>query len=433
MESRGPVIAPTYKPSFPPEPGSETPSSLQAVPMLSLCWRHRVFLWRVLWMSFVLSTVVAFLLPKHFKSTARLVVPDNQTGSNLSGLLNRASAGGPDLGLDPSSLLGLKTPAAFYAAVLQSRTVQDRLVDKFDLRAHYRKKYYEDARKKLARNTEVTEEKKSGVITLSVTDWDARFAAMLARSYIEEMNRAAVDLNVSGAHLEREFVEGRLNQARLEMDRASMELSQFSSKHSVMDPQQQGRTMLDAAADLQGQLIGSEAELKGLEQIYSQDNVRVRKLKAQVAEMQSELKKMVGNYTAPGATAGEQASGTYPSIRTLPALGYRYQTLYQETKIRESVLDFLTRQYEAARVAEARELPVFRIMDQPDIPEKKDSPTRSLIVAVSVVMAFMVGCWWLWIREQWERLPAGDSRRLLLDQVKADLRRPREKAESQNN
>jgi uncharacterized protein involved in exopolysaccharide biosynthesis len=390
---------------------------------LGLWWRHRRFLWNVLWMSALLSTAVALILPRHFKSTARLVVPDNQASTSVSGMLSRAAGGmNSGLGLDPSTLLGLRTPGAFYAAVLQSRTVQDRLVERFDLRTHYKKKYYQDARKKLAGNTDVLEEKKSGVITLTVTDWDANFAAMLARSYIEEMNRVAVDLNISGAHLEREFLEERLKDARIDLDQAALELSQFSSKHSVTDIQQQGRTMMDAAAELQGQLIGSEAELKGLEQIYSDDNFRVRTLKARVAELQSQLKKMVGNYTAPGEVTGEQAGGTYPAVRTLPALGYRYQELYRETKTQETVFDFLTQQYEIARVEEARELPVFRVMDKPDVPEKKSSPIRSLVVALSVFCAMLIGCWWVVVREKWEQLSPMDSRRLLLAEVRSDMR-----------
>jgi len=422
VEGRGPAIAP-YKPAFPPEPGPEHRAPQGRTAKLGLWWRHRRFLWNVLWMSALLSIAVAFILPQHFKSTARLVVPDNQANSSLSGMLSRAAGGlNSGFGLDPSTLLGLRTPGAFYAAVLQSRTVQDRLVEKFDLRAHYKKKYYQDARKKLANNTDVVEEKKSGVITLTVTDWDANFAAMLARSYIEEMNRMAVDLNISGAHLEREFLEERLKAARLDLDHAVLELSQFSSKHSVTDIQQQGRTMMDAVAELQGQLIGNEAELKGLEQIYSDDNVRVRTLKARVAELQSQLKKMVGNYTVPGEVTGEQAGGTYPNVRTLPALGYRYQQLYSEAKTQETVFDFLTQQYELARVEEARELPVFRVMDEPDVPEKKSSPIRSLVVALTVVFALAMSCWWVVVRENWEQLSPGDSRRLLLAEVKSDVR-----------
>lgn len=420
MEGRGPAIAPRYEPSFPPEP---EPAPQGTVAKLSLWWRHRTFLWRVFWITALLSIVVAFLLPVHYKSTAKLVVPDNQANAAFSGMISRAAgAGSSALGIDPASLLGLKTPGAFYAAVLQSRTVQDHLVEKFDLRTHYKKRYYQDARKKLGANTEIMEEKKTGVITLSVTDWDKEFAAMLGRGYIEEMNRMALELNVSAAHLEREFLEARLKTARQDLDRATFQLSEFSSKHAMMDVQQQGKAMMDTIAKLQGELIGTESELKGLEQIYSADNVRVRTLKARVAELQAQLKRMVGNYTSPSEVS-DAKDNDYPSIRTLPALGYRYQDLYRQARTQETIFDFLAQQYELARVEEAKELPVFRVMDKPNVPEKKESPTRSLIVGFSVFVAMLLACWWVVEKEKWDRLPQDDSRRLLLANIKSDLQK----------
>lgn len=423
MEISGPAIAPSYEPSYSPETEPDRPEG-GAAGKLWLFWKHRVFLWRVFWITTLLSVAVAFLIPVRFKSTAKLVAGENPGNSPLSGLLNKAAGGGSGLGLglDPSSLLGLKTPGAFYVEVLKSRTVQDRLVQKFDLRTHYHKKYYQDARKKLDRMTDLEEDKKSGIITLSVVDWDAKFAAMLARSYIEEMNRVAADLNTSAAHREREFLEERLKSAKQDLDQASLALSEFSSKHAMMDVQQQGRAMMDAAARLQGELIGSESELKGLEQIYSEDNVRVRSLKARVGELQSQLKKMMGSYTTPAIANDASASGDYPSIRTLPALGYRYQDLYRQAKTQEGIYDFLTQQYELARVEEAKELPVVRVMDEPNVPEKKNSPIRSLIVGLSVFVAMVLGCVWVVEKEKWERLPIDDTRRVLISEVGSELK-----------
>jgi len=422
VESRRPIIAPPYEPSFPQEVQPDRRQQRGATIKLSLWWKHRRFLWRVFWITALLSTAVAFIIPKRYKSTAKLVAPEGSSATALSGMLNKAAGGSSNsLGLDPATLLGLKTPGAFYTAVLQSRTVQDHLIQKFDLLTHYGKKYYQDARKKLAQNTDIEEEKKSGVITLSVIDWDPQFAASLVRAYIDEMNRVAADLNTSAAHREREFLEQRLKSAKQDLDQASMQLSEFSSKHTMMDVQQQSRTMMDAAARLQGELIASQSELKGLEQIYSDDNVRVRSLRARVGELQSQLKRMVGTYTAPGS-ADDAQTGDYPSIRTLPALGYRYQDLYRQAKIQETIYEFLTQQYEMARVAEAKELPVLRTMDQPNVPEKKTSPIRSLIIGLSVFVAMLLGCWWVVEREKWEQLPPDDSKRLLAAEMASDIK-----------
>jgi capsule polysaccharide export protein KpsE/RkpR len=381
-------------------------------------------------MAVLASTVVAFLIPRRYQSTAKLVPGETSSTSMAATLMNRVAGGGggsgagaAGIGLDAAGFLGLKTPGAFYVEILRSRTVQDELINKFDLRAHYRQKLYRDTRKKLDRYTDIQEDKKSGVITLTVTDTDKNLAATMVQAYVDDMNRVAAGLNTSAAHREREFLEQRLKSAKQDLDDAAMRLSQFSSKHTMMDVQQQGKAMMEAAAKLQGELIASESELKGLQQIYSDDNVRVKSVRARVGELQTQLKKMVGDYTEPSTAAAEsQAAGSYPSIRTLPALGYSYAELYRQAKIQESVFDFLTHQYEMARIQEAKELPVVRVMDEGDIPEKKASPDRSLIIALSVLSALVLGCVWVIEKERWTQLPADDSHRLLAGEVEGELK-----------
>ena len=149
----------------------------------------------------------------------------------------------------------------------------------------------------------------------------------------------------------------------------------------MVDPQNEGRAVMDAAARMQGELIASETELKGLQQIYSDDNVRVRTLKARMAELRSQLKKLVGqNNDAAAQDSAAGWSAPYPSMHTLPGLGSRYAELYREAKIQEAVYAFVTQQFEMAKIQEAKELPIVRVMDAGVAPEKRSSPIRSLIV-----------------------------------------------------
>lgn len=427
MESSGPVYAPIspYEPEFSHDPVPIKPEPRGAAENLLRLWRHRGFLWSVVWKAAVISAMVAFVIPKRYQSTARLVPGESSNTSMMAGLLNKVSGGSSasGLSLDAAGILGVKTPGAFYVEILRSRTVRDSLINRFDLRTHYGKRYYEDTRKKLDKATDIEEDKKSGVISLSVTDWDPRMAQQMIRAYVDEMNRLAAELNTSAAHRERQFLEDRLKSAKKELDQDSLELSQFSSKHSMMDVQQQSKSMMDAAARLQGELIFTESELKGLQEIYSDDNVRVRALKARVAELQGQLKKMVGDYTDP-TLADRSGTGIapYPSMRTLPALGFYYLDLYRRAKIQETLYEFLTQQYELARVQEAKELPIVRVMDDGNLPEKKVSPIRSLIVGMSVVLALLLACTWVLARHSWEQLSPHDSRRVLVSEASMELR-----------
>src|ERR1700694_1211305 len=243
VESSGPTYAPSppYESSFHRDPESLPPEPRGPAENFLRLWRHRGFLWSVVWKTAILSLVVAFVIPKRYQSTARLVPGENSSTSTMAGLLGKVSgsAGGMGLGMDAAGLLGVKTPGAFYVEVLRSRTVQDVLIDRYHLLYHYNKKYYQDARKKLGQMTEIEEDKKSGIITLSVIDWDQHMAQHMVRTYIEEMNRLAAELNTSAAHRERQFLEERLKSAKKELDQDSLELSQFSSKNTVMDVQQQ--------------------------------------------------------------------------------------------------------------------------------------------------------------------------------------------------
>lgn len=435
MEARGPATVPIYAPSIHPDlekrysPEAPDPEDRKAE-RLWVLWRSRRFLWGVAWKTLLASIVVAYLVPAHYKSAVRFVPGENSTGggsSSMMGLLSKALGGSDSaatsFGLDAAGLLGAKTPGAFYVEVLKSRTVQDRLINRFDLRARYGKSTYFEARKKLAKFTEIEEDKKSGVITLTVTDYEPNIAAQLANAYLEELNRLAVDLNTSSAHRERQFLEARLATAKDDLAHASAALSQFTSKNSMVDPQNEGKVVMDAAARMQGELIASETQLKGLQQIYSDDNIRVRTLKARMAELQSQLKKLVGysaDVAAPELSAG--GSSPYPSMHTLPGLGSRYADLYREAKIQEAVYAFVTQQFEMAKIQEAKELPIVRVMDAGVASEKRSSPIRSLIVAGSVFGALVLACFWVMGKHRWEQVPADDPYRLLAADIAGEFK-----------
>ena len=455
MEASGPAVVPAYQPSK--APGVERLPEHAPQPdgggaeRLAVLWRERRFLWRVAWKTLIVAYAVAWLLPVHYEGVTKIVSGENQgPNAGLLGKLASASGvpgGGLGLGMDAASVLGLKTPGALYIEIMKSRTVEDRIIDQFDLRRRYTvlgrwfphiyetksggwlEPGYSKTRKQLKSYTDFDEDKKSGVITITCTDYAAQTAADICNAYVEALNRLAADLNTSDAHRERLFLEDRLTSARQDLDQASLALSEFSSKNTVIDPQSQGRTMMDAASRIQGELIAGEAELKGYEQIYSDENVKVRTTKARIGELQAQLRKLMGN---PGdrSPSGSAATGAglYPSVRTLPVLGYQYNELYRQAKIQETVYEFLTQQYEMAKIQEAKELPSVRTMDRAVRPERKSGPIRTLIAALSVLGALTLGCCWVIGRNAWELLPGDDPRRRLASEISQDWRSWRKKS-----
>lgn len=301
-----------------------------------------------------------------------------------------------------SSLVGSRSSNSVFLAVLGSRTVQNDLINRFDLRKIYHLRRYEDARKELTRRTIIDEDKKTGVLTITVMDHDAGRAHDLAKSYIDELNNLVDLMDTSAAHRERVFLEERLKKVRLDMDEASAELSQFSSRNATVDPASQSKVMLETTAKLQGEMIAVQGELRGLQTIYTDNDVSVIQARARVESLQRELAKLAGKS---GEGNGDLDAGQlYPSLRKLPLLDVRYLDLYRREKIQESLFEVLTKQYELARVEEARDVPAVKVLDQPEVPERKSSPSRTLIVALGTLLALICGVSWIVGPEAWRRL-----------------------------
>lgn len=384
------------------------------VEQLRILWNQRRFLVRAVLAGSVFGCLLAFVLPVEYQSSAQLMPPDAQSVSGMAMVNALMARSGNGLGAVAGDLLGIKSSGALFVGILGSRTVQDRLVERFQLKKVYAIHLEEDARKKLAKNTAVSEDRKSGIITITVTDHNAKRAAAIAQAYVEELDQLVAELSTSSAHRERVFLEERLAAVKQDLDQASREFSQFASKNATIDMKEQGRAMVDAAATLQGELIADESELKGLEQIYTSNNVRVRSVQARIKELRHQLEKLGGKGTA---AAGGAPDSLYPSIRKLPLLGVTYADLYRRTKIQEAVYETLTQQNELAKVQEVRETPSVKVLDAAAIPERKSFPPRTLIVFLCVFLTLFGAVLFVVGRARWEQIGPNDPSKVFTQEV----------------
>src|SRR5207237_1043750 len=172
------------------------------------------------------------------------------------------------------------------------------LIERFQLAQDYHTTKIEYTRKELERHSKILEDRKSGVITITVTDRTPNQAAAMAQTYVTELDHLVSQLSTSSARRERMFLEERLKTVKSELDAAATQFSEFASKNTAIDIPAQGKAMVEAAAVLQGQLIAAQAQASGLEKIYTQNNVRVQAMNAQVAELRTQLQKLGGGNTA---------------------------------------------------------------------------------------------------------------------------------------
>lgn len=393
-------------------PPPETRSDADGFVYLQLLWSERRRLWKSVVWGLVIGVVVALLLPKHYESTVSIMPPDSLDNSGM--MMALASKASPELAGMASGLLGMKNNGALYVGLLRSRTVEDHIVDKFDLLKIYQVKYRQDARKILAKHTAIDEDRKSGIITLTATEQNPNLARNIAQAYLDDLNSLVSEVSTSSARRERVFIEQRLSAVKSDLEDAEQQFSAFASKNSALDIKEQTRAMVESAATLEGQLIAARSELEGLRQIYSVNNVRVRSAQARVDELDRQLQK-IGGTDASLAGDTSRAGDSYPSIRKLPLLGVQWSDLYRRVKIQETVYELLSQQYEMARIQEAKEVPTVNVIDAANLPEKKSWPPRLLVMALCTLLLLAVTAAVIIGQERIKSLEADDPYRIMAE------------------
>jgi capsule polysaccharide export protein KpsE/RkpR len=395
-------------------------------------WERRRLIFRIAAISLLLSLLIAFTLPKRYKSSAQIMPPSNSSGPTamLAALAGRALGGTSGLSSLAGSLLGGNNTTPLFVELLRSGTVAGHLMDRFHLQSTYHKRYRADTAKYLARHTTITDDKKSGVITIIVEDTDPRRARDLAQGYLDELNLLVTHTSTSSAHQERVFIERRLQKVKTDLEQAQQQMSEFSSTHGTVDIKEQGRAMVDAASKLQAQMILEQANLTSLRQIYGDGNVRVRATQARIGVLQSQLTKISGS-SAPlpvGETGSDEQHSTltgsdlYPPLRQLPRLAVPYANLYREVRVQETVFELLTQQYELARIQEAKDVPVVSVIDSPGIPEKKSFPPRLLLTLLLTLVSTSIAAALLLAWNRWLHISVSDPRKMLAHEIYGTLR-----------
>jgi uncharacterized protein involved in exopolysaccharide biosynthesis len=399
----------------------------------ALLWSHRRRLVRVAVVSLALSLVIAFTMPKKYKSTARIMPPDQQSSGAmmLAALASHASSLGA-LGTLAGGMLGGHSSTALFVDLLRSGTVSSRLIDRFDLQHVYHKRYRIDTAKHLARVTTIADDKKSGVITIEVQDTSPVRARDLAQGYLDELNKLVTQTNTSTAHRERVFIEQRLSSVQKDLEDAELQMSEFSSRNSTVDIKEQTRAMVDVGARVQGQLLVEQSGLQSLRQIYGDGNVRVRESQARIATLEHELQNMTGSSAplpqqeASGKNAnfdGDEDKGElYPRLRQLPRLAVPYTDLYRRVKVQETVFELLTQQYEMSRIEEAKDVPVVSVIDPPGIPEKKSFPPRLLLALLLTAVSLACTSVLLLLHSGWTAMDPADPAKKLGEDILSVLR-----------
>ncbi len=338
----------------------------------------------------LLATIIVFLVPKMYTATAT-ILPPQQNQSILGSLVGQVASGN---NVDLRDL-GLKNPSDVFVAMLKSRTVEDALINRFDLRKVYSKKTYGDARKVLEKRSEIDPEKE-GLISIEVTDRDPQRAADIANAWVDELRTLNQSLALTEAAQRRVFFEQKLAQERDDLAKAEFAMQQIEQKTGLLQPDAQTKALIGAVADIRAQIAAKEVQLQSLRTYGTENNPDVKRVERELAELQAQSAKI----SQTQRTGSEPAENNLdvPTPRVASA-SVEYLRVARDLRYHESLYDFLARQLEAARIDEAKNAVVVQVVDRAVEPEKKSGPHRLLIVAITAVVAFLLICFAILVRE----------------------------------
>jgi uncharacterized protein involved in exopolysaccharide biosynthesis len=342
--------------------------------------------------SAIAALVVSLLLPVYYKAETRILPPQDK-GSNLAAQLIGQAGGVFALA---GGAAGVKSQGELFVAMTKSRTVLDRMVDRFDLMKLYKGKYREDARKNLVGVLKVLEDRKSGIISLTVEDRDPKRAADMANAFVEELKSLAGGLAISEAGQRRMFFEEQIHHTKESLARAEEEVKAFQLRTGAFQVDAQAKAIIEGIANLRARIAAKEVEAKVLRSFATVQNPDLQRTEEEVRALRAELEKIESG----------KGRGFDPlmSSERVPAIGTEYLRKIRQLKYNETLYELLGKQYELARLDEARDAVVIQVIDRAVPPERKSRPKRAVIVilataAMSLLSVFIV----LLLEHPWEK------------------------------
>ena len=339
---------------------------------------------------FAIATCAAFLIPPRYTSKASFIPPttsSSSTASALAGQLSQLS------GLGAGSLMGgIKSPSDLYVGILKSRSVRSELIKRFDLKGVYSVKKESEAEKLLASHSDFDIGIKDSIVTISVTDKSPARARDMANAYLDVLRETNGHLALTESSQRRLFFGQQLAKEKDDLANAEVELKKTQETSGLIAPMGQTAAEIQIIADTRAQIASRQVELSALRQSATEQN-------PQLIRLQSEIKDLEGQLSRLQTGAGKSGGGAIPTAK-LPALALDYVRKSREVKYHEVLFEMLSRQYEAARIDEAREAPLLQVLDIASYPDAKSFPPRMLMMLGGLILGCLAGSGWVLLHER---------------------------------
>lgn len=335
-------------------------------------------------MCTAVAVLISFLLPTKYTSSASFIPPGLTSNSSSAMLAGQLA------GMGMGDLLGAgKGAGELYASILESRSIASEIVARFNLKQLYKVNKESAAEQKLEAAISVKVDPKSGIVNLDVTDQSPSRARDLADALLDALREKNGSLALSQASQRRLFFEQQLAKEKDALENAEVELKKTEEQSGLIAPVGQTETELRSIADTQAEIAARQVQLAALRQSATDQNPDVIRLQSEISDLEGQLARMQNG-------SRNSQNGSIPTSK-VPELQLDYVRREREVKYHEALFEILSKQYEAARLDEAREAPVLQVLDPASFPDTRSSPKRTVIAICGMFIGLIAGCVWVLI------------------------------------
>lgn len=328
--------------------------------------------------ALILSAIVSLLLPGYYAATASIMPPQHEdVGGGL------ASSLGGGLGMLAGGFLGSSSQADLWTGILKSSSVNGAVIERFRLKELYGKETLDETLKTLAKRVEI-DKTKEDIVKVTVEDTDPKLAADMANAFIDELDRVNKSAVMTSGQRMRAFVEKRLIETKADLAQIEESLKAFQKTNNAVKLDDQSKAIIEAIGSVKGTLMAKEVEFETLKSYAAPTNPRVQLLNSEINGLKEKLREL-----EQGRTAYGNRDIFIPTDR-IPELSLQYAKLLRDAKVRETLFELLTQQFELARIQEAKDSPTIQVLDSAKPPEVKSRPRRALVVFLSTISGFLI-------------------------------------------
>ena len=366
------------------EKAPDPANSIDALDILLVLSSRRRLIGGVTLITLLIGILLVIVLKPSYTAIAIIMPPQQQSSASslmgqLGSLVSIGGGGGGSFG----SSLGMKSQADMYVGILESRTIADALIAKFDLRKEYDRKTAADTRTVL-KNQSKFEVAKDGLIHISVTDKDPQRASEMANAYVEKLYGKNADLVVAEASQRKIFFDEQLDSEKRALAAAEDDMRATELKTGIIQLIGQAAVTIRSIAELRAQIQSREVQLQAMRTFATDENPTVSRVQEEIATMRGQLAKLEND-----EERQEQPGNISLPAGKVPEDTLEYARKLREVKYHETLFDLLSKQFEAARIDQAKSAPIIQVIDHAVPPDKKSGPHRSYILIGALLTGFL--------------------------------------------